>query len=81
MGGSPKILPSCSTFPGSVGSGRILDWRTEMWLPQATRGLPNIPLLGPEAAGLDQVQGLNAGLISQNGDPPYTVTGGPAVRP
>src|SRR5215470_2359835 len=42
-----------------------------MWLPQATRGLPNIPLLGPEAAGLDQVRGLNAGLISQNADPPY----------
>src|SRR5215472_15183306 len=42
-----------------------------MWLPQATRGLPNIPLLGPEAAGLDRVRGLNAGLISQNADPPY----------
>ena len=56
---------------GAVNDGRILDWRTEMWLPQATRGLPNIPLLGPEAAGLDQVRGLNAGLISQNGDPPY----------
>jgi nicotinate dehydrogenase subunit B len=42
-----------------------------MWLPQTTRGMPNIPLLAPEAAGLDQVRGLNPGLISQNGDPPY----------
>jgi hypothetical protein len=44
-------------------------------------GIAQYCLLGPEPAGLDQVQGLNAGLISQNGDPPYTVTGGPAVRP
>ena len=35
------------------------------------KGLPNIPLLAPEAAGLEHVRGLNAGLISQNGDPPY----------
>ena len=51
--------------------GRILDWRTEMWMPQTTRGMPNIPLLGPASAGLDDVRGLNPGLISQNGDPPY----------
>src|SRR5262249_58214277 len=38
---------------------------------EATRGLPKIPLLGPEAVGLDQVRGLNAVLISQNADPPY----------
>jgi CO/xanthine dehydrogenase Mo-binding subunit len=52
-------------------SGNILDWHAEMWIPQTTKGLPNIPLLGPEAAGLDNVRGLNAGLISQNADPPY----------
>jgi CO/xanthine dehydrogenase Mo-binding subunit len=33
--------------------------------------LPNIPLLAPEAAGLGQPRGLNAGQIAQNGDPPY----------
>jgi CO/xanthine dehydrogenase Mo-binding subunit len=42
-----------------------------MWIPQTTRGLLNIPLLGPQAAGLDNIVGLNTGLISQNGDPPY----------
>jgi CO/xanthine dehydrogenase Mo-binding subunit len=57
---------------GAVRSdGRILDWRTELWIPKTTRGLPNIPLLAPEAAGLDHVTGVNPGLISQNGDPSY----------
>jgi CO/xanthine dehydrogenase Mo-binding subunit len=42
-----------------------------MWLPQTTRGLPDIPLVGPAAAGLDVVRGLQPGLISQNADPPY----------
>src|SRR5262249_2602164 len=36
-----------------------------------TRGMPSIPLLGPADAGLDDVAGLNPGMISQNGDPPY----------
>jgi CO/xanthine dehydrogenase Mo-binding subunit len=44
-----------------------------MWLPKATAGLPNVPLLGPEAAGIQQVEGLSTGLITQNGDPPYAV--------
>ena len=35
-------------------------------------GAPLVPLLAPEAAGLDHVPGLNPGLISQNGDPPYS---------
>ena len=70
-GWDPKGPPQLLDISGAVAGDRILDWRVEMWLPQATRGLPNIPLLGPEAAGLDQVRGLNAGQISQNGDPPY----------
>ena len=71
-GWDPKGPPQLLDVSGAVSSdGRILDWRTEMWIPQATKGLPNIPLLAPEAAGLEHVPGLNAGLISQNGDPPY----------
>jgi hypothetical protein len=66
--GPPQLLD----ITGVVGAdGRILDWRTDMWIPQTTRGLLNIPLLGPQAAGLDNIVGLNTGLISQNGDPPY----------
>ena len=70
-GWDPKGPPQLLDISGAVAGDRILAWRVEMWLPQTTRGLPNIPLLGPEAAGLDQVRGLNAGLISQNADPPY----------
>jgi len=72
LGFDPKGPPQLLDISGAVGSdGRILEWRTEMWIPQTTRGLPDIPLLAPAAAGLDQVRGLQPGLISQNGDPPY----------
>ncbi len=71
-GWDPKGPPQLLELSGAVdASGNILDWRTEMWIPQTTKGMPNIPLLGPVAAGLDEVHGLNPGLISQNGDPPY----------
>jgi nicotinate dehydrogenase subunit B len=71
-GWDPKGPPQLLDITGVVGvDGRILDWRTDMWIPQTTRGLLNIPLLGPQAAGLDNIVGLNPGLISQNGDPPY----------
>ena len=72
LGWDPKGPPQLLDISGAVSAdGRILDWRTEMWIPRTTKGLPSIPLLAPEAAGLEHVPGLNAGLISQNGDPPY----------
>ena len=72
LGWDPKGPPQLIDIAGTIGAdGRIIDWRTEMWIPQTTKGLPNIPLLGPEAAGLDNIVGLNTGLITQNGDPPY----------
>jgi nicotinate dehydrogenase subunit B len=71
-GWDPKGPPQLLDLSGAVdASGRILAWHTEMWLPQTTRGLKDIPLLGPAAAGLDDVHGLQPGLISQNADPPY----------
>jgi nicotinate dehydrogenase subunit B len=71
-GWDPKGPPQLLDVTGAVDTdGRILDWRTEMWIPQTTKGLLNIPLLGPQAAGLDNIVGLSPGLISQNGDPPY----------
>src|SRR6478752_3907052 len=71
-GWDPKGPPQLLDLSGAVDpSGRILAWRTEMWLPQTTRGLPDVPLLAPAAAGLDDVRGLQPGLISQNADPPY----------
>jgi CO/xanthine dehydrogenase Mo-binding subunit len=71
-GWDPKGPPQLLDISGAVDAeGHILNWRAEMWIPQTTRGMPNIPLLAPAAAGLDDVRGLNPGLISQNGDPPY----------
>jgi CO/xanthine dehydrogenase Mo-binding subunit len=56
LGWDPKGPPQLITISGSVApDGRILDWRTELWIPKTTRGLPNIPLLAPEAAGLDHI--------------------------
>jgi CO/xanthine dehydrogenase Mo-binding subunit len=71
-GWDPKGPPQLVDFDASIdGDGRIVHWRTDMWLPRATPGLPFIPLLGPVAAGLDQPPGIGTGLLSQNGDPPY----------
>ena len=51
-------------------SGRILDWRTDLWLPRSSApGLTT--LLAPVAAGLEANPSFNTGLIAQNGDPPY----------
>jgi CO/xanthine dehydrogenase Mo-binding subunit len=67
--GPPQLIDIASTFDMQ---GRIGDWRAELFIPRTTRGLPNIPLVGPESAGYQQPMGINTGLISQNADPPYT---------
>jgi CO/xanthine dehydrogenase Mo-binding subunit len=73
-GWDPKGPPQLLAIEGSLGDdGWIGAWRTEMWLPKATASLPNMPLLGPEAAGIPQTPGIVTGLISQNGNPPYAV--------
>ena len=73
-GWDPKGPPQLLALEGALDAdGRIAAWRTEMWLPRATANLPNVPLLAPEAAGIAQAPGLAAGLIFQNGDPPYAV--------
>src|SRR5205085_11824516 len=71
-GWDPKGPPQLLDLAAAVDAqGRILEWRTDMFIPQATNGLPNTPLLGPDAAGLAQAKGISTGQISQNGDPPY----------
>jgi len=68
----PKGPPQLLDLAGAVGrDASIAAWRSTMWIPRATANLPNVPLLGPEAAGIDQTPGISTGLISQNGDPPY----------
>src|SRR5262249_31770810 len=55
LGWDPKGPPQLLVLDGSVGAdGRIAAWRTEMWIPKATANLPNVPLLGPQAAGIAQ---------------------------
>jgi CO/xanthine dehydrogenase Mo-binding subunit len=74
LGWDPKGPPQQLALESSLAAdGSIEAWRTEMWLPRATANLPNIPLLSPEAAGIKQVMGIAAGLITQNGDPAYAV--------
>ena len=69
--GPPQLIDLKATLDAD---GQIVDWHTDMWIAQTTKGLLNIPLLGPQAAGLDNIVGLNTGLISQNGDPPYAAS-------
>ncbi|HEX6841125.1 MAG TPA: molybdopterin cofactor-binding domain-containing protein [Stellaceae bacterium] len=68
--GPPQLLDLAAALDAH---GRIAVWRSEQWLPAATKGLPNIPLLAPAAAGRLQTPGLFAGLIEQNADPGYAV--------
>ena len=71
----PKGPPQLLDLAGAVGTdGSIAAWRSTMWIPRATANLPNVPLLGPEAAGIEQAPGISTGLISQNGDPPYAAS-------
>ena len=72
LGWDPKGPAQLLDFAAAIdSSGRILDWRTDLWLPRTTRGQGLTTLLAPVAAGLDPSPGFNTGLISQNGDPPY----------
>ena len=71
-GWDPKGPPQLLSVTAALDDrGTIGAWRTEMWLPKATANLPNIPLIGPQAAGIVQTPGLSTGLISQNASPPY----------
>jgi nicotinate dehydrogenase subunit B len=71
-GWDPKGPPQLLDIRGAVDErGEVVAWETEAWLPLATANLPNVPLLAPAAAGIDQPRGLSTGLIHQNTDPPY----------
>lgn len=67
--GPPQLLELKAT---QMPDGRIDAWETEMWVPRATANLEWIPLLSPLAAGIRQPVGQSVGLVSQNGDPPYS---------
>ncbi len=70
----PKGPPQLLALEAALApDGKIAAWRTEMWIPKASASLPNVPLLGPAAAGAKQPMGLSTGLITQNASPPYAV--------
>lgn len=73
LGWDPKGPAQLLDMSGTVNpDGSIATWQVEMWVPEATRGLPNVPLLAPVAAGIGQTPGFSTGLITQNADTPYT---------
>ena len=73
-GWDPKGPPQLLDLRVAVGEGGdVLAWETRAWLPAATQGLPNIPLLAPIEAGINQPLGRSSGQIQQNIDPPYRV--------
>jgi nicotinate dehydrogenase subunit B len=73
-GWDPKGPPQLLGLRAAIGEGGdVVAWETEAWLPVATQGLPNIPLLAPIEAGINQPLGRSSGQIQQNIDPPYRV--------
>jgi CO/xanthine dehydrogenase Mo-binding subunit len=71
-GWDPKGPPHLLDVRAAVNDrGEVVAWNSEAWLPAPTQGLPSVPLLAPEAAGIAQPMGNTAGLIQQNVDPPY----------
>lgn len=73
-GWDPKGPPHLLELKAGIDKrGRVVAWQADAWLPAATRGLPNVPLIGPIAAGREQPVGLSTGMIGQNINPPYAV--------
>jgi CO/xanthine dehydrogenase Mo-binding subunit len=71
-GWDPKGPPHLLEMRAALNDrGEVVAWNSEAWLPAPTQGLPNVPLLGPLAAGIAQPMGTFAGMIQQNVDPPY----------
>jgi CO/xanthine dehydrogenase Mo-binding subunit len=60
---------------GLDAEGHIVAWENQMWVPTGKTG--SRPLLAADAAGIAQDHGQGAGLLTQNGDAPYSV---PNVR-
>jgi nicotinate dehydrogenase subunit B len=69
----PKGPPQVLEMRGTVDAGRIAAWETRAWLLENTKNLLTVTLLGPQAAGLDQVLGTFVGQQQGNADPPYAI--------
>jgi nicotinate dehydrogenase subunit B len=72
LGWDPKGPPQLLDLRAVVRTdGEVAAWETQAWLPAATAGLPNVPLLAPDEAGIPQHPGISTGQISQHLEPPY----------
>ncbi len=70
----PKGPPQVLEMRGTVdAAGRIAAWETRAWLLDNSKALLTVTLLGPQAAGLDQVLGTFVGQQQGNTDPPYVI--------
>jgi CO/xanthine dehydrogenase Mo-binding subunit len=73
-GWDPKGPPQVLDMRGALdAAGAIAAWETTAYLPANTKGLPAVPLLAVEAAGLEQARGSSSGLTHLNSDPPYAI--------
>jgi CO/xanthine dehydrogenase Mo-binding subunit len=77
LGWDPKGPPQVLDLrAGLDASGNVVAWESEVLVPANTAGLPGVPLLALDAAGIAQPQGISAGQMAGNADPPY---GFPAI--
>lgn len=66
----PKGPPQLLDVRAGIGAdGDLIAWDAEMWLPTTRPGAR--AYLAADEAGIPQEHGMNAGLLSQNADPPY----------
>jgi nicotinate dehydrogenase subunit B len=71
-GWDPKGPPQLVDLRAAVDEvGQVVAWESRAWLPESTSGLPNVPLLAPESAGIVQPLGRSTGQIQQDLDPAY----------
>ena len=79
-GWDPKGPPQVLDLRAAIdAAGEVTAWETVAYLPVNTKGLPGLPLLAWDAAGIAQPGGMSSGLTNLNSDPPYSVANMRAV--
>ncbi len=70
----PKGPPQTLTVDAGIdANGKIVAWRSQMWIPRPTPKLPHIVLPGPKAAGLPQTEGISPGSLHVGATPIYDI--------
>ncbi len=73
-GWDPKGPPQLLDVKAALDEhGDVAAWQTTAFLPANTKGLPGVPVLAWDEAGMAQPQGNSAGLTHLNSDPPYAI--------